>query len=109
MSDEKKDKIILTFNQVRELGAELVEVGREMFLVKRKAIKVDKDGQWSIMAYEGLGAAGMEACYGYTYATDIPYTFWSEVLKQVDYYLYRKEQKEKDQVASLEATAEQVV
>lgn len=101
-----KEKIILTFEQLRELGKEIEDTSREAFLARRGAIKV-REGVWSVMQYDGLATAGVEACYGYIYRTDIPYSFWNEILRQVDTYLYRKEQRQKAENAGLEEIAEQ--
>ncbi len=93
-------KIDLKFEQVKQLAAEVEEIGRTMFLVKHNAIRLEKDGQWSVLHYEGLKLAFKEALPGVIYETDIPYTFWQEVLRQVNYYLYKKEQRAKAQAAA---------
>lgn len=103
----KKDKIILTYDQVRELAEEVLEIGEEAFLVKRKAIKVEESGVWTVMEYVGLRNANREAIYGYKYETDIPYMFWQEILRQVNFYIKRKEDKEKAQNKGLEEMAVQ--
>lgn len=91
------EKISLKFEEVKALADELQEIGRTQFLVKHNAISVDDKGQWSVKYYDGLKLSMIEAMPGRIYETDIPYTFWQEVLRQVDYYLFRKEQKAKAQ------------
>lgn len=91
------DKLNLKFEEVKALADELLEVGRTMFLVKHNAIRVDEKGNWSVLHYEGLKLTLTEALPGRVYETDVPYTFWQEVLRQVDYYIYKREQKRKAQ------------
>ena len=101
----QKRKILLTLDQIRELAKEVKEVGEEMFLLTRKAINV-VDGQRFVMQYEGLRASAMETGLGYEYDSDIPYTFWSDVLVQVDKYIRRQEKLQKGQQKGVEQLAE---
>ncbi len=89
------EKINLKFEQVRELAQEVQSTSHLEFLKKRNAIKVDKDGSWIVLEQDGL--AGTEAVYGYKYHNNIPYTFWNDVLRQVDYFIQKKEEKYKEQ------------
>lgn len=95
--------IKLTIDQLRGFAKELEETNIEEFLVCRKAIKV-KDGDWSVMHYEGLKNARIEAFGGFFYENDIPYTFWNDVLTQVNGFIRRREEAEK---ARLEEMAQQ--
>ncbi len=96
-------EIKLTTEQLRGFAKEIEESSKEEFLINRKAIKI-RDGIWSIMNYDGLKLSLTDALPGYQYENDIPYTFWSEVLNQVDRFVFRREMAEK---ARLEALAEQ--
>lgn len=92
MTKEKEEnKIILSFEQVKELAQEVEATSHQAFLIKRKCIKVDQKGQWSILQYEGL--TGSPAVYGYDYESDIPYMFWDKILKQVDFFIKKKKEK----------------
>lgn len=95
------EKINLKFEEIRELAKELQEVGRTMFLVKHNAISVDDNGNWAVKHYEGLKLSLQEAMPGHIYETDVPYVFWQEVLRQVDYYLFKKEERAKAQAEAL--------
>lgn len=94
-------KITLKFEEVKALAQEVVELGHAQFLVKHNAITVLPDGSWAIKHFEGLKLSLQEAMPGHLYENDIPYLFWSEVLRQVDYYLYKKEQRAKEQAEAL--------
>jgi hypothetical protein len=96
-------EINLTTEQLRGFAKEIQESSKEEFLVNRKAIKV-REGVWSIMKYDGLKLSLTEAFGGYFYENDIPYTFWSEVLKQVDGFIYRREQAEKARLSAMAPT-----
>lgn len=101
----ESQKIILTFKQVQEAAKEYEELGKEGFLVKHKAIKV-VDGEWRVLRVDGL--KGLQAMYGFYYPSDTPYAFWQEIVRQVEFFLMRKEEKEKAQNAGLEATAQTI-
>ncbi len=90
--------INLKFETIRALSVEYLELGKTMFLVKHNAISVDKEGNWAVKYYEGLKLALQEALPGHVYETDVPYVFWQEVIRQMDYYLLKKEQRAKAQV-----------
>lgn len=87
----------LDFKLIKELAAEVEEIGKTQFLVKHNAISVDEKGQWAVKYYEGLKLELKEALPGHIYETDIPYQFWQEVLRQVDYYIFKREEKRKAQ------------
>ena len=89
--------INLKFDQIKQLAEEYLELGKTMFLVKHGAISVDNGGNWSVKHYDGLKLTLTEALPGHVYENDIPYTFWQEVIRQVEYYLFKKEQKAKAQ------------
>jgi hypothetical protein len=97
-------EVNLKFEQVKSLAAEYEELGKTMFLVKHNAIKVDKDGSWSVLQFEGLKLSLMDALPGVPYETDIPYTLWKEIVRQVEYFIYKREEKAK---AQAEATKPQ--
>ncbi len=94
-------KINLTFEEVKSIAKELQEVGKTMFLVKHHAIKVLEDGSWAIKHYEGLKLSLTEALPGHVYETDVPYDFWQEVIRQVDYYLHKRDEKAKAQAEAV--------
>lgn len=97
-------RINLTFKQISELAQEVTELGTVAFLVKHKAIRVDPDGEWTVLSYDNC--YGSTAIYDLVYPNDTPYTFWNEILTQVNSFLYKKEQKQKAEDKSLELTAE---
>ena len=99
-------EIKLTFEQVKELAIEYQEIGKTQFLVKHNAISILPDGSWAVKYFEGLKLEMKEALPGHTYETDIPYQFWQEVIRQIDYYIFKKEQRAK---AQAEATKPEVV
>lgn len=94
-------KIDIKFEQIKQIAKEIQEIGKTQFLVKHNAISVDKDGNWAIKHFEGLKLTLQEALPGHIYQTDVPYVFWQEVLSQVDYYLYMKEKRAKEQAEAL--------
>lgn len=91
------DKISLKFEVIKELAKEVEEIGKTQFLVKHNAIRVNEKGEWFIKHYEGLKLEMREALPGHIYETDVPYTFWQEVLRQVDYYIFKREERKKEQ------------
>jgi len=93
-------KIILTVKELKELGKEISETSKEMFLVKRKIIKLGKGGEWIVMQYEGLKGTKVAELEGYLYESDIPFDFWNIALSQVDNYLRRREQWKKEHEGS---------
>lgn len=100
--EKQKNTILLTYDQIRELAKEVEEYGEEGFLINRKCIKIE-NGERFVMQYEGL--TGKPADFGYDYETDIPYVFWSIVLRQVENYMRREEKKAK-QLAKMEGYAD---
>ena len=90
-------QINLDFKLIKELAAEVEEIGKTQFLVKHNAISVDEKGAWAVKHYEGLKLEMREALPGHIYETDIPYQFWQEVLRQVEYYIFKREQRKKEQ------------
>lgn len=108
--DEPKEKqeIRLTYPQVQSLAKEVLDAGgKEAFLLKKRVITVDK-GEWVVMHYEGLKNADLTAVFDFKYESDVPYDLWNVLLQEVDNFLRYKEQKEKEQNASLEKLAESI-
>lgn len=99
--EKESHEMILSLDQLRNFAKELEATSKEEFLIARQTIKIQENGHWVIMSYEGLGNAGIEAFGGYVYQTDVPYTLWSEVLRQVEGYMYRKDMAEKERLEIL--------
>lgn len=94
--------IKIPFEQLKVLAQEYEKVGKEKFLIAHGAIRVDKDGNWSVLEVDGLTLSFVDAIKGMQYKNDIPYTFWAEVVPQIEWYLKKREEKYKEQQASLE-------
>lgn len=103
--DVSAQEVALSFDEVKLLSKEYLEVGEVEFLVSRKCIRIYEQGRWIVKQYEGL--KGSDAAFGYQYTNDIPYSFWAEVVRQINFYIRRKEEKENQENKSLEALAQE--
>jgi hypothetical protein len=103
-------KIELDNSQCAAVEKRVLEAGGYLqFLEKAGAIKIrkfaDANSGDDFVVLHRPETKGQKAAWNYTYPTEYPYRFWSDVLGQVEEYIKRREFAKKQEVEQLEALA----
>lgn len=102
-------KKVFPKEQLEKLNRALNKYGLEKFLIRKRAIRVDEKGVWTIVVYEGLILEMRKSGMGNDeYHTDVPYVYWQEAIEQLNIMQSRDKFAEKRKLEGLAKIAEEM-